>query len=101
MIAAARAAADLPAVDPAWDWVWEAWWRLHPDRPSTITGAGSALGTILIRPKPGRLPWELLRAWADYAGYCEEDFELFDRCCGALDEVFLAWFAEQQEKAMK
>jgi hypothetical protein len=63
-------------------------------------GVAAALGSIMIRPRPGRLPWELLRAWADRAGWDEQDFELFDRCVVALDDVYLAWFAKQEE-AMK
>jgi hypothetical protein len=96
---AERAQAEVPDADPAFEWIWKAWARLHRgERPHGTVGVSSGLGAMMIKPVPLPLPWSAVRAWADHYGYGEEDFELLDHCIQALDDVYLRWWADAQKK---
>jgi hypothetical protein len=74
-------------VDPAWNWIWRAWWRLHKgDRP-WLSGMEAA---------PMFLPWAIVQRWAEAEGYGPEQAKFMDACFSAMDEVFMEHFAEQQ-----
>ena len=96
----ADAIADLPPGDPSLDWIWDAWLRLHKgDRPHMTIGIGVPMGGTMIKPQPGRLPWTVLRIWADHHAYSDADFDLFDTCVQAMDDEYLRWWAAEQQKA--
>jgi hypothetical protein len=61
-------------------WVWRAFMRLSADRPW--------LGGGMDAPVPGRIPWAVVRAWADAHGMTNEEAEHLDRYLVPMDEVY-------------
>lgn len=89
-------AAQLPhrkpaaPLEPAHEWLWRAWHRLHPDRPMLPVGMGA--------PMPGPIPWRDVMAWADRHGYSEAEAELLDAAIQALDGIYLEHEAARRAK---
>jgi hypothetical protein len=75
-----------PDLDPAFAWVWRAWWRLNRDRP----WLGGGMGPM----SPGRIPWQSVMDWADRHG---QDAEFLDACVVGMDDTYLEFHAAQQK----
>jgi hypothetical protein len=87
---AAQPAPELTPPDPAFEWIWRAWWRLHPDRPMHSMGmAGSA---------PGRIPWRDVRAWCAHHGYGDDAMAMLEVGLAAMDKVYLEIEALRRKK---
>lgn len=68
-------------VDPAFEWIWRAWWRLQMDREMT----GIGLSGLHLR----RIPWTTLAAWCDWHGHGPAELDLLDHCVQALDRTWI------------
>lgn len=97
--AAALAARFQPPEDafmpPGAEFAWEAFWRLHHDRPHVVTGFAVRMGAIVIEPRPGRIPFGALDRYARRFGIVGSAFDLLAELVGRLDHEFLAWDAER------
>lgn len=87
---AARPAEAVTPLEPAHEWLWRAWSRLHPDRPMHPVGMGA--------PIPAPIPWRDVIAWADRQGYGETEADLLDAVIQALDAVWLDHEATRRAK---
>lgn len=86
---------EAPVIDPTWDWIWEAWWRLHNgDRRSLVQGLSAPLGGTVIRSEPDFLPWTVVRQWAREHRLSQSSARLLDECVQAMDETFRKWWFE-------
>lgn len=65
---------------------WRAFMTLKGDRPMGALGGA------------GRIPWSSINAYALRYGIDGEDFEHLVHMIDAMDDVFLGWLAERQEK---
>jgi hypothetical protein len=87
---------DAPDIDPAWDWIWAAWWRLGAgDRPYLVQGTVVPMGATLIRSEPGYIPWTAVQRWVETHGIGVEDAELLDQCVQSMDGPFREWWREE------
>jgi hypothetical protein len=50
-----------------------------------------------MSPFPGRLPWTVIKRWADHHQYSAEQFDFLDTCLAAMDEEYL----QHEAAAMK
>lgn len=90
---------DAPEIDEGHDWIWRCWWRLHQgSRPSEVSGIAAPLGVTMIRSVPGCLPWTAVVAWAERNGLGQSDEEFLDRCIQEMDQEFLKWWWEENNK---
>lgn len=50
---------------------------------------------------PGRIPWTAVQRWCERHGYGADEAEFLDRGLMAMDEAYIAWYAEQAKAASK
>ena len=86
-----------PEPDPAYEWVWRAWWTLNAgDRPHQVTGMAS-LGGAMIRSVPTSLPWSVIQRWIEVHDLSAWSAELLQHCLAMMDKVYLEWWREAAE----
>lgn len=78
---AARAGPALVELEPAFEWIWRAWWRLHRDRPYRSLGMAGAF--------PCGILWADIARWAAHHRYGDDALAMLDTGIGAMDQVFL------------
>lgn len=92
---------EMPAPNPAYEWIWRAWWTLNAgDRSYTVMGFASMGGTM-IRSAPCALPWSVIQRWIEVYGLPEYRAELLRHCLAKMDEVYLKWWKEAAERDAK
>jgi hypothetical protein len=74
-----------------------AFWRLHGDRPSIVTGYSVAMGATVIEPRPSKIPFLAIDRYAERYGIVGEAFDMLLDLLGVLDTEYLAWDAEQAQ----
>jgi hypothetical protein len=75
-----------------------AWHRLHDERPHTLAGYAAPMGAMILKSRPGRIPWTVVDRWSDRHGLAADEASFLDRCIAILDSEYLAWWAEQEGK---
>ena len=91
---------DAPDVDPATDWVWEAWWMLGNDRPTEVVGSAIAMGGMAIMSRPRGIPWTAIDRWCERNGYGDDRAAMLTRCMAEMDRVFIDhWDAKQRTQS--
>ena len=79
----------------AWDWIWDAFWRLEPDRPRHTQGMAAPMGGTLVMAVPGHMPWTVLERWCRAHGRSDDDRDLMEVCIRKMDEIWLPWWIER------
>ena len=98
LVALAEArAAEEPEIDPSLAWIWRAWSRLHDERPHITTGFAVPMGAIIIIPRPQKIPWSKVMAWAQTYALSDQDTDILDYCIQELDKEFLEWWVAQNK----
>jgi hypothetical protein len=78
-------------LEPAFEWIWRAWWRLHRDRPWRSLGMAGAF--------PCGIPWVDIARWAAHHRYGADALAMLDAGIAAMDAVYLEIEAARMEKA--
>lgn len=79
-----------PDVLPHLKWVWRAWHRLSSDRIWIPVGMGA--------PIPARIPWSVVKDYAETHGLSMAEFFYMDHLMGAMDAVFIQHVKDQVSK---
>jgi hypothetical protein len=85
-------------IRPEFRWLWRAWNALHDDRVHLVEGVGAPMGGMIIRSRPSRIPWSVVRLWARHHRMTHAELQLLYACIRAMDDVFLE---DWQRKAGK
>ncbi|WP_422395632.1 phage tail assembly chaperone [Roseomonas mucosa] len=90
---------DKPEVEDWLAWVWRAWWALHDERSHTLVGISVPLGAMILKPRPGRIPWSAVDRWCRRHRYPRSQQDFLHRMIRAMDLEFLTWWASKEGKA--
>lgn len=80
-----RALIDEPELPVYLGLVWDAFWKLHTDRPLGFSGSGP-------------IPHSSVVAYADRAGMEPDEAEWFEGLIAAMDGAYMKWVTDQQPK---
>lgn len=47
---------------------------------------------------PGRIPWTVVRLWAEYHNLRRGEMDLLDAAFGVMDAAYIDWWVAQQPK---
>jgi hypothetical protein len=75
-----------------------AWNRLHDERPHTVAGYAAPMGAMVLKSRPGRIPWTAINRWCERHAMPADDAEFLDRCIAVLDSEYLAWWVATEGK---
>lgn len=101
---AARLLANLPKkpeeafVPPGAEFAWGAFWRLHGDRQHVTAGFAAPMGATVIEPRPGRIPFRSIDAYARRYGVIGSEFDRWLALIEAVDKEYLAIETEKAEE---
>lgn len=76
-------------------WVWRAWHALHHDRPLEVMGMAAPMGGMMIRSRPGRIPWTAVKIYADHHDIPADDMDVLVHLLGEMDGEYQAYWAER------
>lgn len=73
-----------------------AWGQLTAERSHTITGVAAPMGAMVLKSKPGVIPWSAVDHWLHRHGHGGADAAFWHRCIAILDHEYLSWWAERE-----
>ena len=76
---------------PGGEFAWEAFWRLNGDRPYSVSGYSIPMGGVILPPRPGRIPFTSVNAYADRYEIEGQAFDTFVILIEAMDREYVAW----------
>jgi hypothetical protein len=54
------------------------------------------MGGMMLKSKPGRIPWTVIDAWCRSRGYGTLESDTLERCLAIMDDEYLKWWAERE-----
>jgi len=71
---------------------------LRDDRQHTVFGVAQPMGAMVLKSRPGRIPWSAIDRWCQRHRLNDADAVFIERCVRILDDVYLTWWAEKEAK---
>ncbi|MFT8245194.1 hypothetical protein [Roseomonas sp. BN140053] len=63
-----------------------------------MSGVAAPMGGMILKSRPGRIPWSAVDRWCRRQGYGREDQDLLWRLLRVMDSEFLAWWTARESK---